>query len=489
MAQFGSPLEAATAALTARFSPSKKGGLGDRIGTGICYLGVFYAQFALWIMWMLAGRIYGQESGPLPVRHETHEMLLGWPALVPFWDGSVGTTTLWASIIFGSIIAAFFVRWFAPPVSGSAIAISALCSSLSVVIFGLQYLPHVESLGVGLLMFSWWPISGALSGWVSYRYGFVKQGRRRLRCRFTFGLFRFASLAYSSLGDQQVHYHSNTKNSRSRSSLRGGFTLIELLVVISIIAILAALLFPVFAQAKKAAKSAVCISNSKQMGLGYLMYASDNEDSTVPMFYYDGYGWDAPFQAWYGRIDPDEVMLNLDRGLLQPYSKSKEIMDCPEAASLDGLFAIGYGMNPEITAFTSVPWSEFGQILLGIPYSEMSEPASTVVFGDAAGFWDGVTSRDTFLGPPGGGAPPSQHGRHGDFRATFTWADGHVQARKLTPYTVVPDYVPGASVELYRRIGLGGLTYPGTPVVYDGDDPAYFKSIYYFLKDKSEADQ
>lgn len=62
---------------------------------------------------------------------------------------------------------------------------------------------------------------------------------------------------------------------------RNAFTLIELLVVIAIIAILAAILFPVFAQAKKAAKTTVSLSNLKQVGLGFHMYASDNDDGMV----------------------------------------------------------------------------------------------------------------------------------------------------------------------------------------------------------------
>jgi len=59
---------------------------------------------------------------------------------------------------------------------------------------------------------------------------------------------------------------------------RNAFTLIELLVVIAIIAILAAILFPVFAQAKKAAKKTTCLSNIKQMGLAFVMYGGDNDD-------------------------------------------------------------------------------------------------------------------------------------------------------------------------------------------------------------------
>src|ERR1700743_1509130 len=59
------------------------------------------------------------------------------------------------------------------------------------------------------------------------------------------------------------------------------FPLIDLLVVIAIIAILAAILFPVFAQAKAAAKKTVCLSNSKQMALALNMYANDFDDSAV----------------------------------------------------------------------------------------------------------------------------------------------------------------------------------------------------------------
>jgi prepilin-type N-terminal cleavage/methylation domain-containing protein len=89
---------------------------------------------------------------------------------------------------------------------------------------------------------------------------------------------------------------------------RRGFTLIELLVVIAIIAILAAILFPVFARARSQARKATCASNLKQLGLAFLMYAQDH-DETFPVH------WDALRRGQWGDIDVDVV------GVLVPYIK------------------------------------------------------------------------------------------------------------------------------------------------------------------------
>jgi prepilin-type N-terminal cleavage/methylation domain-containing protein len=90
--------------------------------------------------------------------------------------------------------------------------------------------------------------------------------------------------------------------SQRRAYNRTGFTLIELLVVIAVIAILAAIIFPVFAKARAKARQTSCLSNIKQLGLATLMYADDN-DNTFPPFGYqvsvpgEGLVW----QFWFGR--------------------------------------------------------------------------------------------------------------------------------------------------------------------------------------------
>lgn len=97
-----------------------------------------------------------------------------------------------------------------------------------------------------------------------------------------------------------------------------GFTLIELLVVIAIIAILAAILFPVFARAREKARTASCQSNLKQIVLAAHMYANDYDETWVAMW------TESWFQGQSGR--------NWWMGLLQPYVKNVQIFACPTVA-------------------------------------------------------------------------------------------------------------------------------------------------------------
>lgn len=106
--------------------------------------------------------------------------------------------------------------------------------------------------------------------------------------------------------------------SSARQPSRAGFTLIELLVVIAIIAILAAILFPVFARAREQARRSVCLSNMKQIGLALGMYLQDYEQTFPP---------GGP-KAW-------EKGKNLLAIQLNPYTKNDQIFRCPSDRGYD----------------------------------------------------------------------------------------------------------------------------------------------------------
>jgi prepilin-type N-terminal cleavage/methylation domain-containing protein/prepilin-type processing-associated H-X9-DG protein len=99
---------------------------------------------------------------------------------------------------------------------------------------------------------------------------------------------------------------------------RAGFTLIELLVVIAIIAILAAILFPVFARAREQARRSVCVSNMKQIGLAVGMYLQDYDGTFMP-------GGPKSWEAGRNRLAPQ----------LNPYTKNDAIFRCPSDRGWD----------------------------------------------------------------------------------------------------------------------------------------------------------
>lgn len=142
---------------------------------------------------------------------------------------------------------------------------------------------------------------------------------------------------------------------------RRAFTLIELLVVIAIIAILAAILFPVFAQAREKARALTCLSNMRQLGTGFAMYTQDYDECLVPL----AIAPPAPTPAvipggrtWW----PD---------LLQPYVKNFQIFRCPSLPP--NRLGIGYN-HPELAVWLGG----------GLSIATIDKPADTVALADTA---------------------------------------------------------------------------------------------------------
>ena len=142
---------------------------------------------------------------------------------------------------------------------------------------------------------------------------------------------------------------------------RRGFTLIELLVVIAIIAILAAILFPVFARAREKARQTSCLNNVKQIGLGILMYTQDY-DETTPMLY---------------AVHPG----NLRRDItfhIRPYVMNYSIFDCPSSDEKVGHSTSSTYHSGSYGYHTSLFRSNSAGRLL----AEVRRPAEIVMMGD-----------------------------------------------------------------------------------------------------------
>jgi prepilin-type N-terminal cleavage/methylation domain-containing protein/prepilin-type processing-associated H-X9-DG protein len=133
---------------------------------------------------------------------------------------------------------------------------------------------------------------------------------------------------------------------------RRGFTLIELLVVIAIIAILAAILFPVFAQAREKARATSCLSNLKQMGLGVFQYNQDY-DEREPC----GYGYYGGGDGWAEQV--------------YPYVKSANVFLCPDDGSVTPNTGISYGLNANMVPGQQPP--------VALALNQMHNPSKTVL--------------------------------------------------------------------------------------------------------------
>jgi prepilin-type N-terminal cleavage/methylation domain-containing protein/prepilin-type processing-associated H-X9-DG protein len=190
---------------------------------------------------------------------------------------------------------------------------------------------------------------------------------------------------------------------------RRGFTLIELLVVIAIIAILAAILFPVFAKAREKARQASCLSNSKQQALAVLQYNSDYDQTYAMSSYYS-----PTTGVWFTVFSE-----------LEPYAKNEGIYQCPSGVvpyktPLDNV-AAAFGMTHspaglEVAYMFNFTLFEDGNatgLVAPIKDSEIEYPAET------SAMYDGYLVQSASFNSP-------VLGRHND-NANCAFADGHAK--------------------------------------------------------------
>jgi prepilin-type N-terminal cleavage/methylation domain-containing protein/prepilin-type processing-associated H-X9-DG protein len=206
--------------------------------------------------------------------------------------------------------------------------------------------------------------------------------------------------------------------------MRKAFTLIELLVVIAIVAILAAILFPVFAQAREKARTTSCLSNSRQIGVAMMMYIQDNDEIFMAA-QHDENTVEEPFYPWY---QP-----------LQPYVKNGGIFRCPSLTDqptewsapfyetywssirsdylINGFFAHSTGLSAIGTPAEQITVSERRAGIGSIDYHP---------WGEDGGAWERGKIDGSGIGLDHTSVDPRNAGRHQQ-GSNYIFADGHAR--------------------------------------------------------------
>jgi prepilin-type N-terminal cleavage/methylation domain-containing protein/prepilin-type processing-associated H-X9-DG protein len=231
-----------------------------------------------------------------------------------------------------------------------------------------------------------------------------------------------------------------------RASSKSGFTLIELLVVIAIIAILAAILFPVFAQARDKARQAACTSNCRQISTALAMYTQDYDD-------------------WYPSCHSGAYYI-----LVQPYIKNSDVWRCPSGYAT-------YTVSREHIDGVVKPWGIVKVGILvngdvvgggwGMPHRSatlVTEPASTVLMADndcwapfdgKVGDWTGQIAASAWTdakmvrgwNPRWNSEPTHRDARLGakhNGGANFIYVDGHTRWLRVPPFACAA-WQPGST--------------------------------------------
>jgi prepilin-type N-terminal cleavage/methylation domain-containing protein/prepilin-type processing-associated H-X9-DG protein len=239
-----------------------------------------------------------------------------------------------------------------------------------------------------------------------------------------------------------------------------GFTLIELLVVIAIIAILAAILVPVFAQAREKARATTCLSNLKQIGTASMMYVQDYDERLCLQYY-------SPLGAASGvTAGPWDVTM-------APYMKNDGIIRCPS----DGV-ARQNNEKPRSYSWCRGPFGDTG-VDSGIALASIPQPASLIHITERPHYLNRAAYRDysvfnipTEQGPyPSGASVPSGPPYHSE-GWNFMFVDGHakwyrVDATIRTPGVTYPRTVQGTNAS---RSILGTMAVPGGLWTRDEND-------------------